>query len=635
MVPLRDPNSIARDSAGNLYIADVADNRIRKISNGIITTYAGTGLPGYSGDRGPATAAQLSGPVNIAMDSKDNLFIADRDNFVVRRVSPDGIINTVAGNGQRGFGGEGGTATAATLEPAAVATDARGNLYIADYTNRIVKVDSNGILTIIAGTGKSGSAPNNSAAVAGPVGLVISMATDAHGNLYFADYANFFVRKIDANGIVTTVAGMGGQGYIDEDIPATEALILPAGIALDASGNTLYVSDLYLDVIRKVDLVAGIIETVVGSGSVGFSGESGQASLINLNFPTGILVDPSGAVYFADRFNFRIRKLVQFQVTTVAGTNSGDGKSATAAFLNFPTGVAIDATNHLGIADDGNVEFRVATLGGSITSAGQVNGPPLAAAVDSSGNFFVADSEPLVLKITPSGTTVKVAGNGTDAYDGDQSPAVGASISSPTGVAVDTAGNVYITDFIHNRVRKVTAATGIITTIAGNGSPVFTKDDVPATSTGIDPYDVAVDAAFNVYIADQINNRIRKISTDRTITTVAGNGSPGYSGDGGYAIDAQLSLPSGIALDRTGNLYIADFGNSVVRLVTTGGLIRTIAGNGTIAPASGDGGPARAAAMNPVRLALDSRGNIYVSDLSNDRVRMLTPKAAIPAACRS
>ena len=632
MVPLRDPNSIAQDSSGNLYIADLADNRIRKISSGTITTYAGTGLPGYSGDRGLATTAQLSGPLNIAIDSKNNLFVVDRDNLVVRRISPDGVINTVAGNGQLGFGGEGGNATAAPLQPVAVAADTLGNLYISDFSYRIVKVDSHGILTRIAGTGKSGSSPDNTPAAQAEIGLVTSMVLDAHGNLYFADATNFFVRKIDANGMLTTVAGSGSQGYIGEDVPATQALLVPAGIALDTSRNTLYVTDVYLNLVRKVDLVAGTIETVAGNGAAGFSGESGQAVLISLNFPTSIVVDPSGPIYFADRFNARVRKIVQFQVTTVAGTNAGDGKPAKSAFLNFPTGLAIDGSNHLGIADSGNLEFREATLGGSIASAGQINGSPTAVAVDSTGDFFVTDAEPLVLKITPSGTTVKVAGNGTDSYDGDQGLATSASISNPTGVAVDAAGNIYITDYTHNRVRKVTGATGVITTIAGNGDAVFSKDNVPATSTGIDPFDVAVDSASNVYVADQMNNRIRKIGPDGTITTVAGNGSRGYSGDGGYAVDAELSLPSGIAFDRAGNLYIADLGNFVVRLVNKEGLIRTIAGNGTPAPLSGDGGPARSAAMSPLRLAVDSRGNVYVSDSENDRIRLLTPTSALPAA---
>jgi uncharacterized protein (TIGR03437 family) len=632
MVPLRDPNAVALDTAGNLYIADDVDNRVRKISNGIITTVAGTGLPGYTGDRGPAAAAQLSGPFNIAVDSKNNVFIVDRDNFVVRRVSPDGTINTVAGSGQRGFGGEGEVATAAMLQPLAVTTDTRGNLYISDFSNRVVRVDSNGILTRIAGNGKSGSSPDNTPAVQAEIGLVVAMTTDNQGNLYLADASNYFVRKIDTNGILSTVAGAGSLGLVGDDVPATQALVAPSGIGLNAAENTLYLSDFNFNLVRKVDLVTGLIETVAGNGSAGFSGESGQASLIALNFPAGITVDPTGIIYFADRFNARIRKIVQFQVTTVAGTNAGDGKSATSAFLNFPTGVAVDVSNHLGIADSGNLEFRVATLGGSIIGAGQVNGSPTAVAVDSSGDFFVSDNEPLVLKITPTGTTVTVAGNGTDSYDGDQGLATSASISNPTGVAVDAAGNIYITDYTHNRVRKVSAATGIITTIAGNGNALYSKDNVPATSTGIDPFDVAVDSASNVYIADQLNNRIRKIGADGTITTVAGNGSPGYSGDGGYAVEAQLSLPSGIAFDRAGNMYVADFGNSVVRLVTTGGLIRTIAGNGTQGPASGDGGPARAAAMNPIRLAVDSRGNVYVSDSLNDRIRLLTPMTVLSAA---
>jgi uncharacterized protein (TIGR03437 family) len=560
------------------------------------------------------------------------LFIVDRDNSVVRRVSPDGIINTVAGNGQRGFGGEGGEATSATLEPVAVTTDLRGNLYISDFSYRIVKVDSNGILTRVAGNGKNGFSPDNTPAIQAEIGLALAMTTDSQGNLYFADATNFYVRKIDTNGILTTIAGSGSMGYVGEDVPATQALVAPSGIALSEVNNTLYLSDFYLNQVRKVDLIAGLIETIAGNGTAGFSGESGEGTQLALNFPAGIVVNPTGTIYFADRFNARARKIVQLQMTTVAGTNVGDGKPATSAFLNFPTGVAFDGSNHIGIADSGNQEFREATLGGSIVSAGQTSGSTTAVAVDSSGDFFVSDGEPRVLEITPNGTTVTIAGNGTDSYDGDQGPATSASISNPTGVAVDTGGNVYITDYTHNRVRKVTAATGNITTIAGNGGAMYSKDNVPATSTGIDPFDVAVDSSSNVFIADQLNNRIRKMASDGTISTVAGNGSPGYSGDGGYAVEAQLFLPSAIAFDRAGNMYIADFGNAVVRMVTTGGLIRTIAGNGTLGPASGDGGPARAAAMNPIRLAVDAHGRVFVSDSFNDRIRLLTPMAVMPAA---
>jgi uncharacterized protein (TIGR03437 family) len=205
-------------------------------------------------------------------------------------------------------------------------------------------------------------------------------------------------------------------------------------------------------------------------------------------------------------------------------------------------------------------------------------------------------------------------------------------ISDPTGVAADVSGNIYFTDFLNNRIRKVAASTGTVSTIAGNGSARYAGDNGQALAAGMAPYDIAVDNRSNIYVADRVNNRIRKIAPDGIITTVAGTGFPGYSGDGGLATAAMLNFPTGVAVDGAGNLYIADDLNSVVRRVTASGLITTIAGTGVPRPASGDGGPALAAQLNPWRVAVDVAGNVYVTDSVNDRVRKLTPQIVTPTA---
>ena len=215
----------------------------------------------------------------------------------------------------------------------------------------------------------------------------------------------------------------------------------------------------------------------------------------------------------------------------------------------------------------------------------------------------------LVLQITKIGSTSIIAGDSQSGYSGDNGPATSAMIDNPTGVAVDATGNVYFTDETNHKIRKVTSSSGVITTIAGNGNPAYSGDNGPALSAGLDPEDIAVDIPGNLYVADSLNNRVRKIALDGTITTVAGTGVAGYAGDGGPAAGAQLALPSGVALDSAGNLYVADLGNSVVRRVTSNGLITTIAGSPQdFFPSSGDGGPAVGAQLNPLRVAVGPGG---------------------------
>jgi uncharacterized protein (TIGR03437 family) len=632
---------VAVDPSGNLYIADELDNRIRKVDpSGIISTYAGTGLPGYSGDRGPATSATLNFPTGIALDAKGNMYVADEGNAVIRRIALDGTINTIAGNGNPKFSGDNGPATSAQLDPAAVAVDSQGNLYIADSINyRIRKIDTNGIITTIAGNGTEGYVGDNGPATSAEIDFVVDVAVDNAGNVYVADYFNYEVRKIDASGMMTAFAG-GPQNFgYGEGIPASTAAMVPDGVAFDGSGN-LYISDvnLYNTVVRRVDLSTGLIYTVAGTGEIGFTGDGGEAITAELGDPAGLAIS-GGVVYFADVSNERVRKVANNIITTVAGTGIRDNGPATNAFLNFPEGIAIDGSGNILLADTGNAEARQFKAGGNINSVGQLlGGAPYGATVDGAGNFYVTDEEPSfpsqiphILKVAPGGTTSIVAGNGPDGFSGDDGPATLAVLNTPHGIAVDAAGNIYLADYGNHRVRKIDTS-GNINTIAGNGKVQFSGDNGPATSAGMDPFDLTVDSAGNVLVVDQLNNRIRKIAPDKTIATVVGTGLTGYSGDGGPAAQALLNLPSGIALDGLGNMYIADEGNKVVRRVTAGGLITTIAGNGTFTPSAGDGGPATAAQLDPFNLAVDAAGNVYVTDSFNDHVRLLTPQTVKAAS---
>jgi sugar lactone lactonase YvrE len=332
------------------------------------------------------------------------------------------------------------------------------------------------------------------------------------------------------------------------------------------------------------------IKTVAGNGASGFSGDGGFALAAQLNNPSGVVVDAIDNLYIADSLNNSIRNMTIGIISTLAGNGtagfSGDGGPATAAKLNRPTGVAVYSAGNIYIADTGNHRIRKITLAKVIST---------------------------------------IAGNGTQGFSGDGGPASDAQLNNPSGVAVDSTGNIYIADTSNDRIRKITVS-GVISTVAGNGNRGYSGDGGPATAAQLsNPSGVAVDFADNLYIADTSNNRIRKVTAAGMISTVAGNGAYGFSGDAGPATAAQLSNPSGVAVDAAGNLFIADQLSNSIRKVTIAGIISTVAGNGT-AGFAGDGGPATAARLSrPTGVAVDSAGNLYIADTYNFRIRRVTP----------
>lgn len=339
-----------------------------------------------------------------------------------------------------------------------------------------------------------------------------------------------------APGTITTVAGNGTQGYNGDNIPATSAeLSWPRGAAFDGAGN-LYIVDSFTNRVRKVT-PGGIITTVAGTGTAGYNGDNIVATSAQLNYPSRVAVDGVGNLYIAEGYSSRIRKVSPDGIiTTVAGNGTmgynGDNIPAINAQLNYPHDVAVDGVGNLYIADNGNSRIR---------------------------------------KVTPDGTITTVVGTGGLGYNGDNIPGINAELNQPFGVAVDGSGNLYIADSYNHRIRKVTP-DGTITTIAGNGicqSPYascYSGDGGPATSAQLSaPYAVAVDGADNLYIVDTYNQRIRKVTPDGTITTVAGIGGNGYNGDNIAAPSAQLNFPLDVAVDNAGNLYIADNGNGRIR----------------------------------------------------------------------
>ncbi|PZF72192.1 NHL domain-containing protein [Taibaiella soli] len=587
-----NPYTVATDASGNLYIADARHFTIQKMdASGNITVVAGSGTNGFRGDGGPATAAQIGSSYGIVVDASGNIYVSDLDNNRVRKVSTSGIITTIAGTGAYGYTGDGGPATAAQLNsPHGLALDASGNLYICDeYNGRIRKVSTSGIITTVAGGGSGG---DGAAATAAALSFPIDVKVDASGNMYISDLQDEKIRKVNTAGIISTVAGNGTAGYNGEGMQATLAsLYYCFGIALDAAGN-LYICDDYNFRIRKVN-AAGVISTVAGTGTNGFSGDGGPATSAQLSYSVGIAFDPAGNMYLADRNNNRVRKVnTAGIISTVVGNGaasfSGDGGPALNAQFDHPYATCFDASGNMYVSDPWNHRVR---------------------------------------KITTAGIVSTIAGNGATAWVGDNIPATTSSLNNPLGMAVDASGNVYIADANQHRIRKV-AANGVITTIAGTGVAGFSGDGAAANLAQLNsPYDVKLDAAGNLYIADYLNNRIRKIDASGIITTIAGTGIPTFGGDGSAATAAFLVQPQTITFDTSGNLYFSDMGNYRIRKINAAGIITTVAGNGT-ASWGGATGPATAAAIFPAGLTVDSAANLYMTD-NVSRIRKIDANGII------
>ncbi len=778
---LNTPAGLFGDADGNLYIADRGNSRIRKIdAAGTIQTVAGSGVPSFTGDDGPATDARLNNPEAVFVDSSGTLFFSDRINHRIRRVDVSGTITTVAGTGTRAFAGDEGFAVEAALDnPRGLFVDAEGVLLIADSdNNRIRRVDADGIVTTSAGSGPTRltEAPflgDGLLAANADLNRPFGLYLDGGGSLFVADTDNQRVRKVDgATGIASTIAGNGEAGYEGDSLAAVAtSLNAPGAVISDADGN-VFVVDTDNHRIRKVD-ASGIITTVAGTGGAGFSGDSERATIARLNSPEHIFLDTSGNLYIADTGNNRVRKIDTKTgvISTLAGSGgigavaagfSGDDGPATDARLNAPSGLFVDGFGNVYIADEGNARVRKIDPFGTITSivgAGggfDGDGEPATDArlnglrsifLDAAGSLFIADQgNDRVRKVDASGIITTVAGTGSAGLSGDGGPATEASLDGPSAVFVDTDGDLYIVDRENSRVRVVegiAAAThlevgtftfptegvpprlegswprngainidpralerdgitaifdkpidmdailaivtgslgnwtpswkesetrlrlrptgdvsfgteyrvnlfqvadqegnaaedivilfttqasqevpeGNIATAAGDGTPGFAGEDEPASEARLfSPSDVFVDDEGNLFIADRDNHRVRKVDTEGNITTIAGNGLRGFSGEGGSANAASLDSPTGVFVDADGNVYIVDRDNGRIRKVSPDGTIQTVAGNGTRG-FSGDGASATDASLDgPAGIFVDAAGNIYIVDRRNKRIR--------------
>jgi uncharacterized protein (TIGR03437 family) len=647
-VQLVEPEFVAADTAGNVFVSDAYYHQVFSIAaNGTIKLVAGTGTAGFSGDGGQAASAQLNSPSGLAADSAGDLYIADTGNSRVRRVTPGGIITTIAGNGQTGLSGDGGKATSAALGGAfGLALDTAGNLYISQGTQNVVRVmNAAGAINAFAGNGKVGFGGDGGQAANAMFFEPDGLAVDGAGNVYVADRYNNRIRRINPQGVISTVAGSAKSGRSGDGGQATLATLYgPVGVAVAPDG-TLYIADTLNFLIRAVNLTSGIIRAAAGGGN---SFLDGPASAALLEDPYGLAVDNQGNVIVALFRGRQVRRLTpQGAISSIAGllpsASGGDNVPATSATLLYPWGVALDPAGNVYIGDYLDNRIRKVTPAGTIgTFAGNgifaispdgspatQFGSPRDVAFDKLGNLYATSGVGgVVERIAPNTNLTRVAGGGPG-FAGASGSALSSMLLSPFGITFDASGSFYFSDTDANRIWRVDTS-GLMTAFAGTGQPGYSGDGGAATEGMLYyPYQIASDASASIYVADLGNHSIRKILPGGAITTVAGNGSAGATGDGGPATSAQLGSPTGVALDASGNLYIAD-GARIRKVDASTGFISTVAGTGQFG-FSGDGGLATNATLNSVLyLFADSSGNIYFSDQGNYRVRKLTPAQIVP-----
>ncbi len=709
---LASPAAVAVDASGNLYVADAGGDSIRKITKtGLVTTLAGGS---YGNANGTGAAAQFDDPQGVAVEANGNVYVADTYNEAIRKITPAGVVTTLAGGT---YGSTDGTGSAARFYyPQGVAVDAKGNVYVADTNNHTIrKVTSAGVVTTLAGLpGQPGSADGagSAARFSAPHGLAVA----ANGTIYVADLNNSTIRKITPAGVVTTLAGLPGvTGAVDGSRGAAR-FDYPSGVALDAQGN-LFVADQSNQLIRKVT-ADGLVSTIGGQAG-NYGSNDGVEGAARFYSPAGVAVTPAGLLYVADRNNYRISlgypgfppavtatgatnlaagvatlhgtvnangaaTIAKFEygLTTAYGSSAPvtftpvDGsvaQSVSAALTGLKPGVTyhfrLTATNQYAVRSTADGTFNaLGAFSPQLTSAG-------AAALTTSGfnatgnslatvNFAFAPVRGAVYTLVSNTGAVPLTGQFSNARQGTviggkfngvtyfftisygpnavtiQSPAYSwtnfagqlyytgrvdatgpaARFYYPQGIAVDASGTVYVADSDNNAIRKITS-DAVVTTFAGG-----TYGGTNGTGTGASfayPRGVAVDAAGVVYVADTNNNTIRMITPAGVVTTLAG----GVSGNAdATGTDARFNNPEGIAVDSGGTVYVADTSNYAIRKITAGGVVTTLAG-GSYGSADGTGTAARFA--GPTGIAVDGSGQVFVSDTNNQTIRKITSAGVV------
>jgi len=643
--------------------------RVEQPSVPQLTLFAGSlGGPGYVD--GSGAAARFNGPTAVAADGAGNVYIADSSNAVIRKVKASGEVSTLAGTPRVAGSADGPAAEARFNEPLGVAVDESGNVYVADtFNHSIRKIMPDGMVSTVAGVaGEPGSADGTVAEARfhSPQGV----AVDGAGNVYVADTGNYTIRRITPAGQVSTVAGAPGI-VGSTDGPATAArfgachpLLYggedcwgPAAVAIDRFGNLL-VADAGNFTIRVIS-PASVVSTLPGSFYGCTQGMMGASRCIG---PTGVAVDRNSFVYVVVANSRSVHRIASTGAATlVPGVFEATGSKG--QFFNSAGGIATDNAGNVYVPDMNSHTIRklpeggeAVTLAGSALMYGYADGSgdqarfggcifiisvffdcqgSTAATVDSGGNVYVADRQNhIIRRITPAGTVSTLAGRPGQNGSADGS-LQDATFYLPTGVTVDGASNLYVSDSFNSTIRRISPA-GQVTTLAGEAGQGGSSDGVGSQARFLHPSGVAMDGNGNLFVADSGNSTIRRISPAGEVTTLAGEAGQRGSSDGTGA-QARFDLPdsglqfndaSGLATDGAGNVYVADTNNHTIRRITPEGVVTTLAGSAG-ERGSTDGIGAEARFDRPQGLATDGRGNVYVADTGNHTIRKITADGAV------
>ena len=602
------PNAVAVDhSSGNVYVADGGNHTIRRITPaGAVTTVAGS--PGLRGSaNGTGSAARFYNPSGITVDGGGNIYVADSGNDTIRKITPEGVVTTFAGS--PGIAGsDNGTGGAARFSyPIGLAADTAGNVYVADaFNSTIRKITPEGVVSTLAGSaGISGSA--NGLGGAARFDFPGGVAVDLAGNVYVGDTLNYTIRKISPSGDVTTLAGSAGIPGSDDGTGGAARFSSPSAVGVDAAGNIYVTSGLYgasNHTIRKVTPAGGVTTLAGSPDQSGYLDGSGSAA--RFHDPEGLTADAAGHVYVADTVNNAIRVITSAgAVTTLAGGSGRPGltdAAGAAALFDGPGSTATDGAGNIYVADVGNGVLRKITPAGMVTTvAGTgVDGGPDGVTVDGTGNVFFVSGANTIYKITPAGTVVSLY-TGTSGH--------------PGGIAADSSGNVYVAYTTYDIIAKITP-DGTATILAGTSGAAGHTDDNGSAARFRNPKDVAVDAAGNVYVADAGNYTVRKISPTGDVTTLAGLAETSGTADGTGAI-ARFADPLALAADGPGNVYVID--ERTIRKITPAGDVTTIGGRRNSSDYAAGTGTAAHFSL-PQGIAVNGGGFLYVADATYNSI---------------